>query len=109
MPSRRKNILHYKLNNQKVCQQMFLNTFEITNNHINRLLKIQGWQGQGVGSGNYVRNTLLTRQVKEIIHDVVEQMPKFNIHYSDTSKEAENVVYLAPTKKSSQDSHSTDS
>ena len=28
---------------------------------------------------------------------MVEQMPKFNIHYSDTSKEAENVVYLAPT------------
>ena len=73
----------YKLNNQKVCQQMLLKTFEITNNHINRLLKSQGCQG--VGSGNYVRNTLLTPQVKEIIHDVVEQMPKFNIHYSDTS------------------------
>ena len=74
---------------------MFLKTFEITNNHINRLLKSQGLPG--VGSSNYVRKTLLTPQVKEIIHDVVEQMPKFNIHYSDTSKEAENVVYLAPT------------
>ena len=29
-PSRRKSTIHYKLNNQKVCQQMFLKTFEIT-------------------------------------------------------------------------------
>ena len=44
---------------------MFLKTFEITNNYINILLKSQGLPG--VGSSNYVRKTLLTPQVKEII------------------------------------------
>jgi hypothetical protein len=94
-PSRRTNTIHYTIENKKVCQKVFLTTFGITANRINRLLKNQF---RSVGSGNYIRKaTTLTPEVVRTIHDVIEALPKYNIHYLDTSKEADNVVYLSPT------------
>ena len=98
-PSRRNNTIDYTLNGLQVCQKVFLSSFGVTNNTINRLLK----QQNTVGSGNYDRisskrkDSVFTADVQEVIIEVIESLPKYNIHYTDTSKEADNVVYLAPT------------
>ena len=92
--SKRNNTIIYSINGKSVCQTTFLYTFSITNNRINRLLK---GQGKKQGSGNYQRKkTSITSEVIGATETVVNRLPKYNIHYSDTSKEADNVLYLAP-------------
>ena len=92
VPSRRKNTIEYTLNGSRLCQK-------VTNNMINRLLK----QENTVGSGNYKhkpwnrKDAVFTSVVQEVIIEVIKSLPKYNIHYIDNSKEADNVVYLAPT------------
>jgi hypothetical protein len=92
--SKRKNTILYSINGKSVCQTTFLCTFSITNNRINRLLK---GQGKKQGSGNYKRKkTAISPEVIRFTEIVVNRFPKYNVHYTDTSKEADNVLYLAP-------------
>ena len=96
-PSRREFTNEYTLNGVQVCQKTFVHTFAIDPHRINRLLKKRGSK-KPCGSGNYLhKTTAFTPVVMEAIHDVIEALPKYNCHYTDTSREGDNVVYVSPT------------
>ena len=99
-PSGRKKFTRiFMLNGKRVCKKVFIGTLQYSNGRLDRLLK-RGQDGVDVsreGRGKHTnRPKKVNENVRALIRDVLESMPKYTTHYKEVVYTAEDTVYLPP-------------
>ena len=92
--SRRENTRHYFLQQTRVCKPVFIGTLAVSNGRVNRVLTAGSDPCDNRGKHGHQKT--INPVVKELLNQVINDVPKYDSHYHDTYQCDNNDLFLAP-------------